>query len=80
MARLARAAAPGLLHRMTQRDLARNKVGLEVHFLARPFSRVNPAQIQQVLINLLINARPAMPEGASCGCGSILIRPADSPS
>ncbi len=45
------------------KDLARHKVRFEVQLQGRLHARVNPAQIQQVLINLLINARQAMPEG-----------------
>lgn len=59
---------------LTNKDLARNKVRLEVQFLGRPFARVNAAQIQQVLINLLINARQAMPDG-----GVVTLRLAPDP-
>jgi signal transduction histidine kinase len=48
---------------LVKKDLARHRVRLEVIMAGSSSARVNPAQIQQVLLNLLINARQAMPEG-----------------
>jgi signal transduction histidine kinase len=60
---------------LVSKDLARNRVRLEVQLADRLFARVNSAQIQQVLINLLINARQAMPDG-----GVVQLRLAADPS
>ncbi len=48
---------------LVEKDLMRHRVRLDVKLTGQPYARVNPAQIQQVLLNLLINARQAMPEG-----------------
>jgi signal transduction histidine kinase len=47
------------------KDLTRNRVHLDFQPVGRPHARVNPAQIQQVLLNLMINARQAMPKGGT---------------
>jgi signal transduction histidine kinase len=60
---------------LLNKDLSRNRVSLDFQTEGRPFAKANPAQIQQVLMNLIINARQAMPQG-----GAVRVRVATEPT
>ena len=56
---------------LVEKDLMMHRAKLQVDYFDRPFAEVNANQIQQVILNLVINARQAMEGG---GILSIVVR------
>jgi len=50
---------------LVDKDLQVHRIRLDLHLDSDPYAEVNPGEIQQVLLNLLVNARQAMQPGGT---------------
>jgi signal transduction histidine kinase len=60
---------------LTEKDLGKNRVQVEARYTDRPVVWAVPGQVEQILVNLVINARQAMPNG-----GRLRVEVRDNPA
>lgn len=60
---------------LTEKDLGKNRVQVEARYTDRPVVWAVPGQVEQIIVNLVINARQAMPNG-----GRLRVEVRDNPA